>query len=210
MLPLFTEQGQNVCYEDSQEKESKPRQICIHWTGYPVENHTCELPNFGRMRKPWELTRILPAESIILSTLSQPILFGTLQQKSGLLLSWNWSRHEIYSWKSQAAGTPTELNWVQARWIKTDPQLHLSSLYNVTDCTQFSWGTSSCTDTTQKLCRIKKISNQLYTLYVASPVLSAQRKWRTQLLFSSLCWSSWREVTSSDVCIQSSRYRSHT
>jgi len=30
VLPLFTEHGQNVCIEDSQEEESKSPQICIH------------------------------------------------------------------------------------------------------------------------------------------------------------------------------------
>ena len=56
VLLLFTEHVQNVCYEDSQE-ESKTPQIRIHWKGYPGENQTCELPNFGRMRKTGELTK---------------------------------------------------------------------------------------------------------------------------------------------------------
>ena len=46
VLPLFTEHGQNVCIEDSQEEESKSPQICIHWEGYPGENQPCELLNF--------------------------------------------------------------------------------------------------------------------------------------------------------------------
>ena len=61
-----------------------------------------------------------------------------------------------------------------------------------------------------KLCHIEKISNQFYTFYVTSLVLSTQRKWWTQILLSSLCWSSWREVTSQDVCVQTSCQRRNT
>jgi hypothetical protein len=155
VLLLFTEHVQNVCYEDSQE-ESKTPQIRIHWKVYPGENQTCELPNFGRMRKTGELTKsFLQSQSSRTPPPPNPTLFGTLHQKCGLLISWNWSWLAFYCWKRQAAGTPTELNWVQARCIKTDHELHLSSLYSVTDCTQFSWGTSSCIHTTQYYVKLR-------------------------------------------------------
>jgi len=147
VLLLFTEHGQNVCNEDSQEETRTPK-ICINWKGYPGENQTCELPNCWLDEKTRTIYQNPSCRVKHYETPSHPTLFGTLHQKSGLSLSWNWSRHDFFVGKHQAAGTPTELNWVQARWLKTDPQLHSSSLYCVTDCTQFNWGTSTCIHTT--------------------------------------------------------------
>jgi len=148
VLLLFTEHGQNVCNEDSQEESQTP-QICIHWKGYPAENQTCELLKFGRMRKPGKHTKsFLQSQSSWTTPHPSPNIIWHFAPKSGLLLSWNWSQLGFYCWKHGATGAPTELNWVQARWLKTDPQLHSSSLYCVTDCTQFNWGTSTCIHTT--------------------------------------------------------------
>jgi hypothetical protein len=129
-----------------------------------------------------------------------PTLFGTLHQKSGQSLSWKWTRLEIYCWKTSgcchtnwtelSTGTLNQ-HWSSASHVLT---LQCNRLYSIQLRHQQLCRYNII------LCQIKKISNQLYTLYVASPVLYAQRKWWTLLLFSSLCWSTWREVTSSDVC----------
>jgi hypothetical protein len=165
---------------------------------------------FGWIRMSGELIRILPAESVIMNTPPSPKLFGSLHQKSGISLSWKWTRIEIYCWKTSGFW---HTNWTELSTGKVNQDWSSASLIVTLECDRLYsiqlWH-QQLYRYNIILCQIKKLSNQLYNLYVASPVLSKQRKWQTQLLFSSLCWSSWREVTSSDVCIQSSRYRSHT
>jgi hypothetical protein len=117
-------------------------------------------------------------------------------------------------------------NVMQWDFISNDKTCTVSVIKAVIDCYYWSWlilFTLQCDRLYAihfcyqllykyniKLCQIKKISKQLYILYVASPVLSTHKKWSTHLHLSSLWWSSWREVTSADVCIQSGCYRSHT
>jgi hypothetical protein len=133
-----------------------------------------------------------------------------LHQKSGLLFSWDWSWLWVLLLKTSGCW---HTNWTELSTGKVNQDWSSASLVLTLQCDRLysiQFRHQQLYRYNIKLCYIKQISKELYALYVASPVLSAQRKWRTHLLFSSLCWSSWREVTSSDVCIQSSRYRSHT
>ena len=208
ILPLFTEHGQNVCYEDSKE-ESKTPQICIDWKGYPGENQTCELPNCWLDEKTRRTYQILPAESNImklpptqhcLALCTRNLDHHSLETGQGMILLFKTLDCWHTKW-TELSTDKVNQDWSSASLVLT---LQCDRLYSI-QLRHQQLNTYNII-----LRHIKKVSNQLYTFCVASPVLSAQRKCRTRLLFSSLCWSSWREVTSPNVCIQSSRYRSHT